>query len=217
MLRLDRRLHLLFLCKEALCRLPDWCLPTAALSREELLALDCERLLRKLLHRLGSQKAQDVHHVVSRAVVCNDSQARPLAEPLRLPPREGSVAVVRPGGVLRGRHVPRPLVIQAQPLDRRFSTQAFERTFAPGHLYRKEGLNVPGKGNRWDSDFAEGHSFRGLGRQVFHGGVVGERVLVVAVLVCVLYGLADDFPGEEGAEALEEGGVVAELEDYVVV
>lgn len=193
-------------------------LDTALLLIQVLLLLDAQRLLGEGLHDLKGQKAQDIDNIVVRLGLGDRPEASPLAEALALAESEGCLTVLRPRDVLLLGHGFGSLIGFLEALEGgvvHFLLVLVVFVVALGDFLGVEGGDLPGKPNLGflvllgDVDGAGG----GDGCD---GLVAGADVGFVAFVVRVFDVLADVFPGEEGAEARDLRGVVADQEDEVV-
>jgi hypothetical protein len=188
-----------------------------------LLLLDVEGDLGQGLDHLKGQEAEDVDDVVRGPRVGDDAEAGPLAEALALAEGEGGLAVLGPGDVLLLGHGLCALVGLLQALQGdvvHLLLLLVLLVLALGHVLVVEGRRLPrqagpGGARLLDAGVVGGPA--GARDDAAGDGVLaGAEVGLAALLVRVLGGLADVFPGEEGAEAGDLGLVVADLEDEVV-
>lgn len=193
-------------------------LDAALLLVQVLLLLDTQRLLGERLHNLKGQKAEDIDNIVVRLGLGDGPKASPLAESLALAERERCLAVLGPRDVLLLGHGLGALIGLLEALEGgivHFLLVLVVFVVALGDLLGVEGGDLPGK-----ADFGFLVLLRDVDRT--GGGDGGDRLIAcadvgfIAFVVRVLDVLAHVFPGEEGAEAGDFGGVVADEEDEVV-
>ena len=190
-------------------------LDAALLLVQVLLLLDTQGLLSESLDDLKSQESEDIDNIIVRLRLSDCPKASPLAETLALAKREGRLTVLRPRDVLLLSHSLCALISLLEALEGsvvHFLLVLVVFVVALGDFLGVERGDLPGEADLGflvllgDIDGAGG----GDGCD---GLVARADVGFVAFVVRVLDVLADVFPGEEGAEAGDFGGVVADEED----
>ena len=194
----------------------------ASLPGFEILAFlfEFERRFRQRLHHFKGQEAEAVDDVVVGLAVGQRAEAGPLAEALALAEGKGCLAAFAEMDVLVFGHVLGAFVGGFKALESYFVHAVFLVVFLILQVWCDDGehvLNVPRENDLIPLVLFRRITRSGSGtRHVPGDGIVSSYVGVAALVIRILGGFADVFPGEKFLEPCRLGLVVANDEEHVM-